>query len=77
MEEDALVRRMLIDHLQFFAHLRHEISPEDLSERHNVKPLCLLIRYRCLMGEGQLTALDNAGQRHRVTNIDAGVPPAS
>src|SRR2546422_4932007 len=44
LEEDTLVRRMLIDHLQFFAHLRHEIGPEDLTERHDVGLLSPLIR---------------------------------
>ena len=44
LKEDTLVRRMLIDHLQFFAHLRHEIGPEDLSERYDLGLLCRPIR---------------------------------
>jgi hypothetical protein len=55
------MRRVLIDHLELFTHLRHEIRAKDLSERHDVDLLDLPVRSGCLVSEGQLISLGKTG----------------
>ena len=69
------MRGMLVDHVKFFADLRHKIGPKNLAEREDIGFLCRPIHSNRLRSERQLIPFDGAGEDPRVTRINLRVLP--